>query len=140
MPTPSNYSAAPRILVAEDHPVCAMLLQHDLASLGSFDIAVHGSGADAWDAWQQAPVALLITDLNLPGMDGITLARAIRAAEGASEIDMDCGTARRTPIVALSASMTPTQRVHCRQAGIDAMAIKPIAYEDLAALLVKYLP
>ncbi|QET06084.1 MULTISPECIES: response regulator [Cupriavidus] len=131
MSSQRNLPSSPRILVAEDHPVCALVLKNDLAELGAFDIAVCDCGVSAWRAWLRAPAALLITDLNMPRMDGMTLARAIRAAE--------VRTSHRTVIAALTASFTPTQRMHCAQSGIDELLLKPLELGALEALLKRHL-
>lgn len=127
----SSATQPPRIVVAEDHPVCSLVLQHHLAALGQFDLVTCASGVEAWRAWRHAPTSLVITDLDLPGMDGITLARTIRAFEGALD--------RRTAIVALTASCTPTQRVHCVDAGFDELHVKPLEFDTLAGMIKLYL-
>lgn len=124
-----------RILVAEDHPVCALVLQDQLASLGPFDVEVCASGAGAWHAWQREPPALLITDLYLPGMDGMTLVRAIRAAERAAGTEA----CPRTAIVLVTATLTPTLRDHCGQAGVDALLQKPVSLDELSSLVDRHL-
>lgn len=108
-----------------------MVLRNELAELCAFDIAVCECGVSAWRAWLRSRAALLITDLNMPRMDGMTLARAIRAAE--------VGTGQRTVIAALTASYTPTQRMHCTQSGIDELLVKPLATDELAGLLKRHL-
>lgn len=129
---PAHYSTTPpRIVVAEDHPVCSMVMQDQLATLGLFDVEMCASGRGAWHAWQYEPARLVITDLNLPDMDGLTLARAIRATELVS--------GHRTAIVIVTATITPTLRTHCEQVGVDLLLEKPIGRDLLKSLLDRYL-
>jgi len=68
-----------RVLVAEDDPTCARILQVSLGNWG-FDPVQYGDGAAAWDALQQpTPPSLAILDWMMPGMDGVEVCQRVRA-------------------------------------------------------------
>lgn len=119
-----------RVLVAEDHPTNQMLLVRRLRELG---LQVHATadGAQAWRAWQTQAFALVITDCQMPGMDGIALARAIRADPREH--------AARVPIIALTASVLETTREACRDAGVDRFLSKPVDGQVLRATIAALL-
>ena len=69
-------------------------------------------------------------DLQMPGLDGIAATRAIR---GESELN------RRTPIVAVSASVQPSDVDACRQAGMDDHIGKPISSRELVGKVAHWI-
>ena len=76
----SVHSRHSRLLVAEDNPANQALLRMQIEALGhAVDTAHDGSAALA--TWKAGRYDLLLTDLNMPRMDGLALARSIRAAE-----------------------------------------------------------
>ncbi|MDO9142078.1 MAG: response regulator, partial [Methylobacter sp.] len=97
-----------RILVAEDNPANQAVLRMQLSVLGySADIAA--DGAAAMLKWQSGGHVLLLTDRNMPGMDGLELTRAIRATEKE--------TGSYIPIIAITAAQHPEESARCRQSG-----------------------
>ena len=120
-----DVSARPlSVLIVEDHPVNRMILDawltsagHSTASAENGEIAVAMSAEQTFD--------LIVMDVNMPVMDGLTATRLIR--EG--------GANRATPITVLSAS---ARAEDCRaglEAGADAYLTKPINFADLAELI-----
>ncbi len=115
-----------RILVAEDHPANRLLLGSLLQRLGYRNVDLCEDGAAAWQALAdiaREPVRLLITDLYMPGLDGLALASRIRAAEAAGGM--------RLPILALTATTRCEALERCREAGIDAVLTKPVGLAEL---------
>ncbi|WP_350029764.1 ATP-binding protein [Caballeronia sp. INDeC2] len=104
------------VLVAEDHPVNQELIRHQLALLGFACDVVH-DGAEAFAALADTRYGFLITDCHMPNMTGYELARRIRADEA--------GTARRLPILGITASTAPDELQKCRDAGMDDRLVKP---------------
>ena len=117
------------ILVAEDNETNQKVILRQLALLG-FAADVVGDGREALNRWHNGAYALLITDLNMPIMDGYELAKAIRAGE----IDS------RLPILALTANALKGEAEHCRAAGMDGYLTKPVRLEQLKTLLEQWLP
>jgi CheY-like chemotaxis protein len=116
-----------RVLVAEDNAVNQLVLKTLLAQVG-VQPEIVADGHAAVDAWTREPWDLILMDVQMPGMDGPTAARAIRAAETKT------GRAR-TPIVALTAKVMPHQISAYVDAGMDAHVPKPIEASALFSAL-----
>jgi len=134
-PQPARAGAAParggagatrRVLVAEDYAPNQAVLRLQLSSLGC-DVVVVSDGAQALQRWKDGRFDLVLTDLDMPVMDGFALARSIRTLEAQS--------GGRVPIVAQSAAVVGEERVRCLAAGMDDLLSKPISLQGLAELL-----
>jgi len=113
-----------RVLVVEDHPVNRMILEAWMSS-ASHVTSTAENGQVAVDIAKDQPFDLIIMDVNMPVMDGLTATRMIR--EG--------GKNAGTPIVVLSASARHEDHEAGLQAGADAYLNKPIDFGALAALM-----
>lgn len=118
-----------RILVAEDHPTIQELIRWRLEQLGFTCDAVE-DGVAALRALANGTYAALITDCHMPRMDGLELARRVRAQESS--------TGMRLPIIALTASARAEQAQHCVEAGMDDYLIKPVRLEALRTALERW--
>ena len=110
--------------------MCLLVLVEQLRAIGGCEVLACEDGQGAW-AMLQEGAALLLTDVGLPGMGGLGLARAIRQAElqrGAS----------RLPIIAVTATADSKTRRRCRAAGIDLVLAKPVSREMLTYLVGRY--
>ena len=67
-----------RILMAEDDPVSARILQAALSKFG-YEPVIARDGAEAWDMFDQKPARLIVSDWMMPGMDGLALCEKVRA-------------------------------------------------------------
>jgi CheY-like chemotaxis protein/HPt (histidine-containing phosphotransfer) domain-containing protein/two-component sensor histidine kinase len=144
--TPSGRSAAARpkptreeaeregslILVAEDHAVNRTVLLHQLDIVG-FVADFADDGQQAFERYKSGRYGLLLTDLNMPRMDGYELARAIRRYEQETSRPP-------IPIIALTANVMQGEPERCRDAGMDDFAAKPTTVPFLAAKLHHWLP
>ncbi|WP_322021676.1 MULTISPECIES: response regulator [unclassified Burkholderia] len=115
------------VLVVDDNPVNRIILADQLAKLGCDRIQSCRDGDDAWHVLSSTPVALIVTDVYMPGLDGIGLIERVRAAERSA--------GRRTPIVAVTASVLDEIERRCRAAGADAFLTRPISTEQLRQAL-----
>ncbi|SDQ13811.1 response regulator [Brevundimonas sp. 374] len=113
-----------RVLVVEDHPVNRMILEAWMSS-ASHVTSTAENGQVAVDIAKDQPFDLIIMDVNMPVMDGLTATRMIR----------DGGQNAGTPIVVLSASARHEDHEAGLQAGADAYLNKPIDFGALAALM-----
>jgi len=113
-----------RVLVVEDHPVNRMILEAWMSS-ASHVTSTAENGQIAVDIAKDQPFDLIIMDVNMPVMDGLTATRMIR----------DGGQNAGTPIVVLSASARHEDHEAGLQAGADAYLNKPIDFGALAALM-----
>ena len=119
-----------RILVAEDYAPNQTILRLQLEALGCIaDIA--DNGAIAFDRWRAGGHDLILADLNMPVMDGLALARAVRAHEAQA--------GGHTPIICITAADGGEETAACQTAGIDDVLPKPITLEALRARLGRWL-
>lgn len=116
------------LLVCDDDDVSRMLLAASLARLGH-SVEQASSGDEALQRWRGGGVRALVTDLHMPGLDGVALMAAIR------EDEQHKGAAERTAIVVCSGSAPPAAQdagtARPGAAPYDAYLSKPV---DLAAL------
>ena len=120
-----------RLLAAEDNPTNQQVLGAVLASLG-IEVQIVPNGHEAVEAWRTGSYDLILMDIQMPVMDGITAAASIRAAETKAG-------RRRTPIVALTANALTHQVAEYMAVGMDAHVAKPIEiaklYDAISAVL-----
>ena len=112
-----------RVLAAEDNAVNQVVLKALLAPLG-VDPVIVGDGAEAVVAWETEEWDLILMDVRMPVMDGLSATREIRAREKAQN-------RRRTRIVGLSADAMAHQVEELLAAGMDDHVPKPIEVERL---------
>lgn len=120
------------VLVAEDNEINALLMRSLLAKLGHFPTVVN-NGDEAIAGWTAAtdrnqPFDLVLMDIQMPRIDGIEATRQIRALEAEQN-------ARRTPILALTASSLIEDRNACIVAGMDGFLSKPLDINKLVEAL-----
>ena len=107
-----------RVLLAEDHPTNRRVVELILGAAG-IDLTCVANGAEALEAFRSEAFDLILMDLQMPVMDGLTAIRAIRAAETQSR-------AAPTPIFALTANAMSDHVAGSRAAGADGHLAKPI--------------
>lgn len=129
---PAGDVPLPGVLVVDDHPINRMVMRRQLEALGFRAHDVEGV-SEAIPCWERGEHALILTDLNMPGMSGFDLSRIVRQAEAA-------GGRARTPIIACSANTAPGVLEECLQAGMDDYIAKPIELAILRAKLERWLP
>lgn len=123
----TNLGQAGRVLVVEDNPNNALLLEHMLNHWGYE--AVHcPNGKTALDWLAANRPILVLMDVHLPEMDGLELTRRIRQNDEWADI----------PIVAITALARPRDRDRCFEAGMQAYISKPINSAELVSILAKY--
>ena len=120
------------VLLAEDNPINMMLIRELLRRRGHKVVEVT-NGKAAVDAIKAGHFDLLLTDIHMPGMDGIEAALAIRAMEAQS------GRAR-TPIVALTADALDAGKRACQEAGMDGFLTKPVDPAELEEMFLMLFP
>lgn len=118
------------VLVAEDNEINQKVILYQLRLLG-YDAELAHDGREALSRWQSGHYALLLTDLQMPNLDGYDLAVAIRRAEGSKG---------HLPIIALTANALKSEAQRCRQAGMDDYLTKPVLLDQLQSMLQKWLP
>ncbi len=121
------------ILIVDDHPINREVITRQLEQLGC-KVAVASNGEEALAVFDIGRYALVLTDCEMPVMDGLALARAIRRREA------EAGGDSRVPIVALTANALGDQHARCLDAGMDDCLIKPIDTRRLGRSLVRWFP
>jgi len=123
---PELHSARPlRILLAEDHPTNQRVVQLILATQGA-DLITVDDGAQAVAAFTDGAFDLILMDMQMPHMDGLSATRAIRALEASRN-------ATPIPIIVLSANAMAEHRADALAAGADLHVAKPITAARLLA-------
>ncbi len=110
---------AEHILVIEDDPQIADLLRRGLIYEG-YSVKVAGDGQEGLTAARDRQPDLVLLDLMLPGMDGLTVCQRLRAASD-------------VPILILTAKDAVPDRVKGLDAGADDYVVKPFAFDELLA-------
>lgn len=118
------------LLLAEDNEVNVLVIEGMLQPLGH-EITRAADGAEALEALREAEFDLVLMDMLMPGMDGLTATRQWRAIEAAEGLP-------RTPIVALTANAFDNDVQQSLAAGCDAHLTKPISLAALLQALAKY--
>jgi sigma-B regulation protein RsbU (phosphoserine phosphatase) len=111
-----------RILVVDDEPEIGFIVAGMLRRVG-YEVATAESGEAAWELFQRDRFEMVITDLAMPGMDGLDLIRNIRAA----------GRDGYTYILILTVLTDPKYVISGHQAGADDYLTKPIDTLELLA-------
>ena len=119
------YDRPLRVLLAEDHPTNQRVVQLILASQGA-ELVIVGDGVEAVAAFADGAFDVVLMDMQMPRMDGLTATRAIRALE------VQRGAAP-TPIVMLSANAMAEHQDEALAAGADLHVAKPITAANLLA-------
>ncbi len=118
--------AGVKVLLAEDHPINRTVVVRLLGNQGA-SVSAAANGREALDLWSKDRFDILVLDLEMPEIDGIGVAREIRARER--------GTNRRLPIIALTAHAREEQRERCFEAGMDGFVTKPFAESELTSVM-----
>ncbi|MBY0313390.1 MAG: PAS domain-containing protein [Phycisphaerales bacterium] len=127
----SEHQLRGRILLAEDGIDNQRLIAHFLRRAGAtVDVAGHGQNAlDMIEVATRAdrPYDLIVTDIQMPVMDGYELTRRIRSA------------GKVIPIIALTAHAMPEDRIRCLSVGCNDYSVKPIDRASLIETCAKWL-
>jgi PAS domain S-box-containing protein len=124
---PAQSVFAGHVLLVEDNEVNQQVGQRFLQRLGC-TVTVVSDGRAAIDAWASTAFALILMDVQMPVMDGLTATREIRQRESA---------AARIPIYALTASAMRGELERCLEAGMDGLLTKPLEGTRLREVLTR---
>lgn len=117
-----------QVLIADDHPANRMVLETLLQKAGH-RVTAANDGEAVLDAVSMSDYDLVIVDLHMPGINGLDMIRQMRA--------MQAGSQRRTPVIVLSADVTPDSIRACEQAGARAFLAKPVVASRLLDALAE---
>jgi len=122
---PSWRGAEVRILVVDDEPLARLVVQAAVERLGHDSTAAE-DGEEGWECFNQDKPDVLITDLMMPGVDGLELCRRVRTDARAGY----------TYIILATALGDREDVVRGMEAGADDYLIKPVGLVDLQARLI----
>jgi predicted signal transduction protein with EAL and GGDEF domain/signal transduction histidine kinase/HPt (histidine-containing phosphotransfer) domain-containing protein len=124
---PGNH----RVLVVEDNRTNQTIIRGMLSVLGC-QAEVAEDGSEGLSAFKRGPWDLVLMDCAMPGMDGYEATAAIRSLE-----DNRTG---RTPIVAMTANVQPSDVEKCLASGMDDHLAKPLTLDLLTEKLKRWIP
>jgi two-component system, sensor histidine kinase and response regulator len=124
-----SFDAANRILLVEDNRLNQEVAAALLAEVGLFATVV-GDGLAALEALRLQPFDLVLMDVQMPVMDGLTATRRIRSDPAL----------RAVPVIAMTASVLGSDRDACLKAGMNDVVTKPIDPVALWRALSAWLP
>jgi signal transduction histidine kinase/ligand-binding sensor domain-containing protein/DNA-binding response OmpR family regulator len=122
-----------KILVVDDNPTNRRILEKTLQYWGANPVLVEG-GAEALCELElalerRAPYGLVLTDMHMPGMDGLALIESIRENPSLSAVS----------IIVLSSARIPGEAQHCRELGVITSLLKPVRQAELRAAILRAL-
>jgi len=120
------------VLLVDDHPTNRVVLLSQVRALG-YAAQSAGDGNEALELWRSGRFALVITDCNMPEMDGYELTRSIRRVESGNG-------GKPTPIIACTANAMGGEAEICFAAGMDDYLVKPVELSELLKKLDQWLP
>lgn len=115
------------ILAVDDSPVMQRLIQRTLE--GTYRVLVAGDATDALAAIYQEPIALVLLDVSMPGIDGLELCRTVRSLPQFKTL----------PIVMLTGRDGAFDRVQGRLAGATEYLTKPFDADQLHQTIARFL-
>jgi len=127
-PLPVSAPAGTKLLIVDDHPVNLAMLKRQLKVLG-LDADAASSGAEALAKWRVERHHLVITDLQMPEMDGYAVAQAIRAEQEG----------QRPTVVAFTANTQSEALERCIDSGFNDFLTKPAELPTLRKKLIQWL-
>jgi len=126
------------VLLVEDYPTSRMIASEHLKEAG-YRVVLARNGHEAVEAFRNAPVDLVLMDIQMPVMDGYEATRRIRALEEKG-CESPPGPARGShcPIIAMTAHAFNGYRDKCLEAGMDDYITKPVRRRELLAMVGKW--
>lgn len=128
--TSFTQKSGKRILVVEDDEIGSVFMRNFL-SKQQFDVTLAGNGLKALELLKTEFFDLILMDIQMPVLDGVSATKQIRESEGLS--------GRHTPIIALTAYALAGDRERFMAAGMDDYLSKPVDITALRSLIDKHL-
>ncbi|MBI2895267.1 MAG: response regulator [Deltaproteobacteria bacterium] len=119
----------PAILVVEDSPAMRAFVRASLEPIESCDVALAENGFEALRVLPRRRYDLIVTDINMPDINGLELIRFVRQSESHRDV----------PIVIISTDASPRDRERAIALGATDYLVKPFSADDLRAVVEKRL-
>ncbi|NPA54774.1 MAG: response regulator [Epsilonproteobacteria bacterium] len=111
-----------KVLVVDDSSTMRRIIVNTLARLGYKDVVQGADGVEAWEAMQKNPdIGVVITDWNMPNMNGLELVKKIRAEEKYADI----------PIIMVTTEGGKAEVITALKAGVNNYIVKPFTPQVL---------
>ncbi len=130
MSTPSTPQVT-NVLLVDDSPTVRNIVKIYLMNLKVSTVEADDA-ARALQILRLVPVSLVIADINMPGMDGITFVKEVRASSMPQ--------VRSVPILLLTAEKSADLRQRGTEAGANAFIQKPVSHHELTETVRQFLP
>ena len=118
-----------KILIAEDSSTMRSLIVSTIVAVGNFEILEAANGFEALRILPREKVDLVITDINMPDINGLELVSFIKGNPNY----------RNTPLLIISTEGSERDRAKGLSLGADAYLTKPFSPEELQNLIVRFL-
>ncbi len=126
-PLPSSLAQAPLVMVVDDSITVRRVTQRLLKREG-FRVVLANDGLQALERLQEEKPAVVLSDIEMPRMDGFDLARNIRSDAKLRDI----------PIIMITSRIAEKHREHARELGVDHYLGKPYSEDELIGLVRHY--
>jgi CheY-like chemotaxis protein len=114
----------PKLMVVEDDTISLSILKVIIREKNENIIIIPAyDGQQAVEIYNKEPIDMILTDMQMPIMDGYAMIHQIRLLEK--------NTDKHTPVLAMTASAMTKDKERCLEAGADFYVAKPVAREDL---------
>jgi len=121
---------AKKILIAEDSPTMRSLIVSALSAMGDYDIFEACNGFEALRILPREKVDLVITDINMPDINGLELLNFVKGN----------GQYQHIPLIIVSTEGSEKDKEKGLSLGADAYLVKPFRPEQLQELILRFLP
>lgn len=118
----------PKVLVVDDSGVMRKIILRALNALEINDVIEAADGADGLQKFNEEEIDLVLSDWNMPKMNGLEMLKAIRA------------TGSKTPVIMVTTEAEQSRVLEAIQAGANNYLVKPFDQETLIVKLEKHLP
>lgn len=118
-----------KILIAEDSATMRSLIVSAIAAMGDFEIFEAANGFEALRVLPREKVDLVITDINMPDINGLELVAFVRGNDNY----------KNTPLIIVSTEGSPRDQEKGLALGADAYLVKPFAPDALQQLVRQFL-
>ncbi len=113
------------VLIVDDHPINRMLLSEQLGTLG-YQVKTAQDGVDALNVLSRNEIDIVLTDVNMPNMDGYRLTQRLRQL------------GHVFPVIGVTANALAEEKQRCMDAGMDNCLSKPVTLDVLKVTLAIY--
>jgi PAS domain S-box-containing protein len=120
-----------RILIGDDNVITLLLVKEFLRDIPNLELDTAGDGEEALRLARAKPYDLIIMDMQMPVMDGLTATRRIREWESQQQVS-------HVPIVAFTANSLESELREALDAGCDACLTKPVSKQEMIETVLKF--